>query len=139
MKHFLIFSVCYFFSVTAFAASCPSVHDLTSKKYFHWQAYDSDSGRRLTPMREAKLKHDINQFALAEWTSTKDKSVIHCYYKNAHGSSMEAYFAKESVLPLKSSKYWYKVTGMMQCAAGADKCQFQSLPDMRHQLASKES
>ncbi len=135
----IIFIFCYFFSVAAFAASCPSVHDLLSKKENHWQAYDSDSGRRLSSIREAKLKHDIIKFAMAEWSNTNDKSAIHCYYNNAHGSSMEAYFAKDSVLPLKTSKYWYKVTGMMQCAAAADKCQFQMLPDATHQLASKES
>ena len=139
MKKSFIILGCYFLSVTTFAATCPSVHELTVKKESHWLAYDSDSGQRLTPTREAKLKHDINKFALAEWANTNDKSVIHCYYNNAHGSSMEAYFAKESVLPLKSSKYWYKVTGMMQCAAGADKCQFQALPEMTHQLASSES
>jgi hypothetical protein len=51
---------------------------------------------------------------------------------------MEAYFSRDSKLLVTPSKYWYKVTGMLHCAAGADKCQFQALPEMKSQLASNE-
>ena len=132
-------TTCLLLSSSVFADNCPAVNEIKSSKAPHWKAFDSDNGKVLSAARQAKLKNAIVKFALAEWSNSSDKNTMHCYYNNAHGSSMEAYFAKDSVLPLKSSKYWYKVTGMMQCAAGADKCQFQSLPDMRHQLASKES
>lgn len=125
-------------TTTVFADACPSIKDLQSHHASHWKAFDSDDGKPLSTARDAKLRHAAAHFAMAEWTSSHDKNVIHCYYNDKHGSAMEAYFAKESALPLKSSKYWYNVTGMMQCAAGADKCQFQALPEMGHQLASTE-
>lgn len=125
-------------TTTVFADACPSIKDLQSRQYTRWKAFDSDDGKPLSATREAKLRHAAAHFAMAEWTGSHDKSVIHCYYNDKHGSAMEAYFAKESALPLKTSKYWYQVTGMMQCAAGADKCQFQTLPEMGHQLASTE-
>ena len=130
---------CLIFSTNTFADICPSIQQLKNGKASYWKAHDSDDGKPLSAAREAKLKKAITKFAMAEWSNDKKKNIIHCYYNNAHGSAMEAYFAKESALPVKSSKYWYQVTGMMQCAAGADKCQFQVLPEMKHQLASNQA
>lgn len=123
----------------AMADICPSVQSLKNNKVSHWQAFDSDNGKPLTPIREARLKHQITQFALAEWSSKQDKNRIHCYYKNQNGSDLEAYFARNSTVQVKPSRYWYEVTGMMQCAAGADKCQFQALPEMQHRLAQNDA
>jgi hypothetical protein len=122
----------------AFADSCPSAHELQSNHASRWKAYDSDDGQPLSAARTLKLQHSIAHFAMAEWSHSHNKNTIHCYYNNAHGSAMEAYFAKDSASPVKSSKYWYAVTGMMQCAAGADKCQFQSLPGAQQQFASND-
>lgn len=138
MLKLITLTTCLIFSSAVFADNCPTVPELKSGKAPHWKAFDSDSGKALSAARQTRLKDAIVKFSLAEWTNASDKSAMHCYYNNAHGSSMEAYFAKDSVLPVKPSKYWYQVTGMMQCAAGADKCQFQALPEMKHQLASKE-
>jgi hypothetical protein len=125
-------------SLSAYADHCPSVDTLKNNKAASWKAYDSDNNKLLSPQREAKLRKQIAQFAMVEWSNAKDKSSIHCYYKNEQGSNMEAYFARDSASPIKSSKYWYPVTGMMQCAAGADKCAFQTLPEMQHRLARND-
>lgn len=132
----LLLITCSLFATGANAEHCPSVHDLQTNHTARWKAYDSDSGQPLSVTRAAKLKLAVAHFAMAEWSNAQNKSVIHCYYNDEHGSAMEAFFAKDSTSPLKSSKYWYPVTGMMQCAAGAEKCQFQSLPGVEHQFAA---
>ena len=139
MQKFLAVTLLTLFTTNVIADVCPTIKDLKSRKAAHWQAFDSDNDKPLSATREARLRKAVAEFAMAEWSTSKSKNAIHCYYNDVHGSAMEAYFAKESTLPAKSSKYWYQVTGMIQCAAGADKCQFQSLPDMTHQLASSES
>ena len=138
MKKSIAITLSLLITTSAIADNCPNIIDLKSNKTLHWKAYDSDNGKPLSSERETRIKNAIKHFAMAEWTNTHDKSVIHCYYNNEHGSAMETYFAKDSVLPIRPSKYWYKVTGMMQCAAGADKCQFQVLPEMKNQLASND-
>lgn len=135
MRTLLLISCCMF-AASANAENCPSVQDLQTNHTARWKAYDSDNDKPLSTARAEKLKHAVAHFAMAEWSNTKNKSTIHCYYNDQHGSAMEAYFAKDSTSPIKSSKYWYPVTGMMQCAAGAEKCQFQSLPGVEHQFAS---
>jgi len=139
MKSTLISLLLFLTAFAAFAENCPSIKELQSDKSHKWRAYDSDNDKPLPPLREAKLRKAIAEFVMAEWSQSTNKNMIHCYYHNAHGSPMEAYFAKESAMPAKSSKYWYQVSGMMQCAASAEQCQFQNLPDMTTQLASKES
>jgi hypothetical protein len=129
---------CLAISTHVYADTCPSVADLKTNKAKLWRAFDSDNGKPLPPAREARLKKEIVNFALAEWSHANNKSMMHCYYKNSDGSHIEEYFAKESISPKNNSKYWYPVTGMMQCAAGADQCQFQT-PAIKHQLAQNES
>lgn len=126
---YLIFAT----SIT-YADHCPSIKDIKANKASDWKAFDSDNHKPLSMLRETNLKHSIIHFALAEWSNANQKSSIHCYYNNANGSDMEAYFAKDSASPIQPSKYWYQVTGLMQCAAGSDKCGFQVLPGMKHQL-----
>lgn len=122
-------------SLNIHAENCPSVNAIKTNKAVGWQPFDSDDGKPLTPAREAKLRHDVTQFALAEFSKVNNKNMMHCYYKDLNNAYLEAYFAKESVTLMKPSRYWYAVTGMMQCAAGAEKCQFQTLPAMQHRLA----
>lgn len=124
-------------STNLLAENCPSVNSIKTNKAAGWQAYDSDNGKPLTPEREVRLRHEITQFALAEFSRTNNKNMMHCYYKDQNNEYLEAYFAKESFSLLKPSRYWYAVTGMMQCAAGAEKCQFQTMPAMQHRLAQK--
>jgi len=127
----LLFTLC----TASIAAICPSVQTLKSNQAKNWQAFDSDNGKPLSAVRETRLKLAITQFALAEWSSTKDKNRIHCYYKSQNGSNLEAYFAHHSTTKVSPSRYWYEVTGMLHCAAGVDKCQFQALPDVQRQFA----
>ncbi len=136
-KVYILFSL-LLLSHIAFAENCPSVDAIKSNKATGWQAYDSDDNKALTPARESRLRHSITQFALAELSKSHNKSMMHCYYKDQNNASLEAYFAKETTALMKPSKYWYAVTGRMECAAGADKCQFQTLPTMQHRLAQNE-
>lgn len=139
MKKILVFTTGIMLSLNSIADTCPSVKMIKSSHHPHWQAFDSDNGKPLSAARTTRLKNEITQFALAEWTNERHKNIVHCYYKNMHGSMLEAYFARESTSPVAPSKYWYNVTGLMQCAAGADKCQFQILPEMKKQFASKDT
>lgn len=121
-----------------YADHCPSINDIKANKANDWKAFDSDNHKPLSAHREAKLKHSIVHFALAEWTNEDHKNIVHCYYNNANGSDMEAYFAKEKGSSILPSKYWYAVTGLMQCAASAEKCGFQRSPEIKHRLVQSD-
>lgn len=139
MKKFLLITTSMMISLNAIADTCPSIKMIKSSNHPHWKAFDSDNGKPLSITRTMRLKNEISEFVLAEWSSENHKNTVHCYYKNAHGSTLEAYFARESTSPATPSRYWYNVTGLMQCAASADKCQFQILPEMKKQFASKNT
>lgn len=115
---------CIVISTAAFATICPSVKSIKAGKAGHWKAFDSDDDKPLSNLRTAKFRRDISRFSIAEWKKDKSRNAIHCYYSNDDGSTLEAYFAKDHYVPNIKSRYWYKVTGLMQCAAGADKCDF---------------
>jgi hypothetical protein len=110
------------------AETCPSVQDIKSNSLHGWKAFDSDDGMPLSAAREKQFKNTIEQFALAEWKDTKDKSgSIHCYYRDSTGSNLEAYFAKDNFIPKRlANSFWYEVSGFMHCAAGMDKCEFET-------------
>lgn len=135
-KEIILASCCIAFSAAAQADICPSVKEIKSGHTKHWKAYDSDNDKPLSNIRTARFRRDISKFSIAEWSNVKHNNAIHCYYSNDDGSTLEAYFAKDHYLPNKQSRYWYRVTGMMQCAAGADRCDF--APDKKR-LAEKES
>ena len=130
--------LCLIFSSSVYAEACPSVKDLQANHAKSWRAFDSDNHKPLSPKREARLKAEITHFSMAEWAVVNKKNGMHCYYTNDNGSNLEAYFAKENILSINTSKYWYPVTGQMQCAASPEKCAFQSLPDQQQQFASNE-
>ncbi len=137
MRYLISSLACVILATPSAAEVCPSTQDLQTGKALYWKAFDSDNGKPLNAVREARLKSQIKNFALAEWANSHHKGSMHCYYKNESGSHLEAYFAKESISSIQPSKYWYEVTGMMQCAAGVDKCAFQALPTIR-QLAQND-
>jgi hypothetical protein len=139
MQKLLVILLCIIYTTPACAEVCPAVDSLKSGKVKSWKAYDSDNNKPLSPAREARLRNEISHFSMAEFSQKNNKSVIHCYYNNNNGSNLEAYFAKENILAIKPSKYWYQVTGLTQCAASAERCEFQALPEMQQQLASNEN
>ena len=114
------------FCQISFAETCPSVNDIKNHSLSTgWKAYDSDDGKLLPPSRIAELASHIDQFALAEWANTgRTGGVIHCYYRDKHGSNLEAYFSNDNFKPDNSKNVWYEVSGYMHCAAGMDKCSF---------------
>jgi hypothetical protein len=130
---------CIFFCLNGFAETCPSVQDIKNQKLpAGWAAYDSEDGTPLPPNRLAQLAAHIEQFALAEWpTNKKVANSIHCYYRDAHGSDLEAYFAKDNFKPDNTKHAWYSVSGFMHCAADPDKCSFNSSMPVEQQLAKK--
>lgn len=124
----------------AFAENCPSVADIKNHTLSPgWKAYDIDDGTPLPPSRVAQLASHVDQFALAEWSTAKrSTNAIHCYYRDAHGSNLEAYFSKDNFKPDNTKNAWYQVSGYMHCAAGMDKCAFQNNGSMpEQQLATK--
>lgn len=108
----------------SFAATCPTVNTLKSNQATGWLAYDSDDGHLLTEKRDQQIRHTISEFALAEWSQKRQS--IHCYYRDKNGSDLDVYFAKSHFTPANANHYWYSVSGYLQCAAGADRCEFNS-------------
>jgi len=141
MHKILIFLTISFalFCQASFAETCPSVNDIKNQKLTSgWGAYDSADGTALPPSRMAQLVTYIDQFALAEWSgASKNGGVVHCYYRDKHGSDLEAYFSKDNFKPDNAKNVWYQVSGSMHCAAGNDKCAFQSNMPAEQQLAKK--
>lgn len=123
-KQILTASFCLMLSSAALADICPSVKSVKNGTATGWTAYDSDDDKPLSKLRTAKFRQNISRFSIAEWADNKHKGTIHCYYSNNDGSTLEAYFAHDHLKPNTKSRYWYQVTGMLQCAAGADKCDF---------------
>lgn len=123
-KEILATCCCIVFSTAAFANICPAVKDIKAGKTTGWKAYDSDDDKPLSSLRTAKFRNSISRFSIAEWSDSKHTGTIHCYYSNNDGSTLEAYFASDHYQPNTKSRYWYEVTGLLQCAAGADKCDF---------------
>lgn len=111
---------------TSLAATCPGVSDLKNHKATGWLAYDSDDGKLLPPSRDKKIRTSIAEFALAEWS--QKRNTIHCYYRDKNGSDLDAYFAKSHFTPAKANSFWYSVSGYLECAAGAERCEFTNLP-----------
>lgn len=108
------------------AETCPSVDAIKKNTHLQgWKAFDSEDGTPLSAKREAQFKKNIEQFVLAEWVNRDSRlGTIHCYYRDNTGSDLEAYLAKNNFMPQDSKKYWYQVTGSLQCAAGMDECHF---------------
>jgi hypothetical protein len=128
IRKFIIIVSITLLSQHCLAETCPSVKDIKSSLASGWKAFDSDDGTPLSFARETQFKNTIEQFALAEWKDMKNKSgSIHCYYRDRTGSNLEAYFAKENFVPKKiANSFWYEVSGFMHCAAGMDKCEFET-------------
>jgi hypothetical protein len=136
-KEILTICCCAVLSTAAFSDICPSVKAVKTGKATGWRAYDSDDDKPLSNIRTAKFRKAISRFSIAEWSESKHKNSIHCYYSNNDGSTLEAYFARDHYLPNIKSRYWYKVTGLLQCAAGADKCDF--TPETKEQKRLAEA
>lgn len=120
----------------SFAETCPSVADINKNALHGWQVYDTEESKPLSKNRLLDFNKHAEQFALAEWTDATHKTgSIHCYYRDKNGSDLEAYIIKNDFIPKDSQHYWYQVTGYRQCAAGLEKCEFQSVT--HQQLAKK--
>ncbi len=117
----LIFSPAF-----CFAEQCPNVSEAKNNSALSWHLYDSEEGVPVSLRREAAFKEHVAHFALAEWIPKKNSTsgVIHCYYRDENGSTLEAYLAKNSVFPKHKQQFWYNVSGFMHCAAGAHECKF---------------
>ncbi len=140
----LLFTVLFglfFFTQNVFADTCPSIADIKSNHIEGWSAIDSGDGKPFDKKRLMQLAESIEQFALAESVTNKDKTTsIHCYYRDKHGSDLEAYLSKSNVVLVNKKNHWYQVTGYMHCAAGMENCTFQnSMPTGNTTFAQKSS
>jgi hypothetical protein len=126
MKKLIMSSIILLFSSLCVAETCPSVDTIKRDSLKGWKMYDSDDNTLVSAERLSHFKANIEQFILAEWEDENNKNnTVHCYYRDKDGSNLNAYLAKNNFRPDIAQKYWYKVTGSMQCTAGMDKCQFQ--------------
>src|SRR3990167_9186037 len=109
-----------------FAAQCPTIDEIKHLSFnSEWQAFDSESGEKLSKSRLQDVIKAADKFALAEWRDTKDHTgVIHCYYRDKHGSNLEAYLKNSHFKPNNLNQSWYSVTGYKHCAAGNKQCSF---------------
>lgn len=136
IKKLLLIVLFYNVCQLSFGETCPNVADIKHQLPKGWALYDSDEGKPLSAERIAHFMSTVEQFALAEWMSDKNKGgVIHCYYRDQNGSDLEAYLAKENYIPFDPKNFWYQVSGYRHCAAGQDKCLFQSNSLHTKQLA----
>ena len=126
-KILLLIASIILFSQTALADTCPSVTDIKQNHLDGWKAFDSEDGTPFPPGKIAQLAKYIHQFALAEYTAKgPNGTAVHCYYRDVHGSDLEAYFSKDNINPINAKNTWYQVSGYMHCAAGNENCAFQS-------------
>lgn len=135
IQKILIGTLVLTFISSSFAETCPSISDIKNNKIRDWTAYDSDTKIALSAPELNHFKKSAEKFVLAEWSKKKNGD-IHCYYSDASGSQLQAYFSKNSFVPEKARHHWYLVSGHMHCAAGNEECSFRINP-MQQQLAQK--
>lgn len=116
----------FFLCQLSFAETCLDTKNVKNNKLSGWKIIDSEDGLPLSAKRADQFRQDIEAFVLAEWMQDKNNTV-HCYYRNKDGYDMEAFLTKENFMPNNMQQFWYQVSGSMQCAAGAAKCEFKSI------------
>ena len=122
MYKFILAISLIFFINQGFAETCPSVNHIKANSLHGWKLYDNDDNTPLSSKRVAYFKKNVDQFVLAQWTSTNHKNgAIHCFYRDKDGSELEAYLAKDNFYLQTAGNYWYQVSGFMHCAADAEK------------------
>lgn len=129
----LLLILVLFLSKVVLADVCPLTKDIQNNHLTGWKLLDSDDDKALSLKRQSSFRKDVDSFAMAEWsTSQKDAGKIRCYYRDKNGSSLDAYVTKDHY-SLTGNKYWYEVSGAKECAAGVERCGFQSiiLPNSR--------
>lgn len=119
----------------SYAETCPSIEDIHHATLQGWKFYDSDDDKILSAKRETYFRNHIIAFALAEWSSKQH--AIHCYYRDAEGSELEAYVAKDNFTPVDQHHFWYQVSGHLHCAASSEQCEFHQRLLKNTQLARK--
>lgn len=122
----LLWLLLIFLPTWAYADHCPEVSEVKHIRLQQWHLYDSEEGNPLSTQREEAFRNAVAHFALAEWIGKKNGigGAIHCYYRDEHGSTLEAYLVKDSAPPKSNQAFWYNVSGFMHCAAGARECEF---------------
>lgn len=137
MRLYLLASLFCLFSMNVLSETCPTAFDVKHKDLKDWKIYDSDNGILLSKAREKTFKQNADVFVLAEWRRHGKDGAIHCYYRNKTGSVLEAYLAKDHFVPRNLAQVWYQVTGAMHCAAGMNRCQFNSISNKTKRLAKR--
>lgn len=138
MQKYIIAIILALLWQSSFAETCPSINSIKKNTLTGWRMYDSDSGELLTAARVDDFKKNVEQFVLAEWSNEHNKTnAIHCYYRDNDGSDLQAYLSKDNFKPSNAKKYWYEVTGSLQCAAGSANCAFEKNVLKDTQLAKK--
>jgi hypothetical protein len=111
--------------------TCPSVAELKNLPAKEWQAFDSIDHQPIKAERLKRFQQAAAYFAVADWlkypsydSQRRSYPIIRCYYQDKNGSTLETYLRKENTMPQDNAHYWYKVSGLKQCAASLHDCQF---------------
>lgn len=127
MKKWMLLMILTATIPNAWAETCPSVDTVKHSALTGWKAYDTEDQTPLSAKHFTQFQHEITRFVLAEWSTDKNKKgTIRCYYTDKDGSELEVYLAKSDLSLATAPTYWYSVSGSMHCAAGSDKCEFQT-------------
>ena len=108
----------------AYADHCPTISSLKEYQATNWEIYSVYTGKLLSTHQAARFRQEVEQFALAEWSNKAANGIIHCYYQDKSGSTLDAYLAATHFIPDNTKHYWYHASGVLQCAASIDKCIF---------------
>lgn len=127
MKHACFSIAIFLFATHTSAQTCPSINELHQHTLSGWQAFDIDNGTPLSAGRLEQYTCAVQQFALAEWMEDAPEGSGHCYYygKNPDGSYLNAYLAKQNVVPEQGAPQWTSAGRYtMHCRTGVNECRF---------------
>ncbi|OAI48968.1 hypothetical protein AYO45_03775 [Gammaproteobacteria bacterium SCGC AG-212-F23] len=126
-KKFFIFFI-LFFTVQAYAATCPTPEALRNHQWDEWVPYDIDSGEPANTEKQERFLQQVDKFALAEWLEDSPEGDAHCYYasKNAEPIYLNVYWAKYHLVFDPNLPDWKPVgNNAMQCNKSIEECRFQ--------------
>jgi hypothetical protein len=112
----------------AYSATCPTAVEFQLGLFNHWQAFNGDSGAPAKKDELEKVKVDVAQLALAEWSASALEGSAHCYYlgKNIE-DYLSVYLAQANLTPDLEHSHWITVaTSTKQCYPENAVCLFLS-------------
>jgi hypothetical protein len=112
----------------SFAETCPTISDIQTNYFNGWQTLNINTGEPVSTTTLENFKHNIHDFALAEWMQNAPEGAAHCYYQglDKHNTNyLGVFLAKTNLRVDTASPNWQKITReIAQCRAGLQTCAF---------------